>query len=71
MGGTNFSYENSFNYFNDIDGKIDSAPGTIKINDLSACLQHVLTLFCVGVDSFLQPLFLSPVSLRFERRFCA
>lgn len=31
MGGTLFSYENSFNYFNNIDGKIDSAPGTISL----------------------------------------
>ncbi len=30
MGGTLFSYENTFNYFNYIDGKIDSAPGTIQ-----------------------------------------
>jgi len=25
-GGTKFLYQNSFNYFNDMDGKIDSAP---------------------------------------------
>jgi hypothetical protein len=60
-GGTNFSSKKYDKYINEIEGEVDSAPGTIKINGLAQTPSALQTLFRCRVDNSLQSLILDVV----------